>query len=81
MRTDELGRGYDLALLSAICHMFGPEENRELFGRCYRALAPGGRLLMRDFILDPDGTSPRAGGAVRAEHAGRHAARLDLHRG
>lgn len=59
MRRDELGRGYDLALLSAICHMFGPEENRELFGRCYRALAPGGRLLMRDFILDPDGTSPR----------------------
>ncbi|MGO9239558.1 MAG: methyltransferase [Bryobacteraceae bacterium] len=59
MRTDELGAGYDLALLSAICHMFSPEENQELFGRCYRALAPGGRLLMRDFILDPDGTRPR----------------------
>lgn len=59
MRRDELGRGYDLLLVSAICHMFGPEENQELFGRCYRALAPGGRLLMRDFILDPDGTSPR----------------------
>jgi cyclopropane fatty-acyl-phospholipid synthase-like methyltransferase len=59
MRTDELGSGYDLVLVSAICHMFGPEENQELFGRCYRALAPGGRLLMRDFILDPDGTSPK----------------------
>jgi len=59
MRRDELGSGYDVALLSAICHMFGPEENCELFARCYRALVPGGRLLMRDQILDPDGTSPR----------------------
>jgi len=59
MRKDELGSGYDLVLVSAICHMFGPEENQELFARCYRALAPGGRLLMRDFILDPDGTSPK----------------------
>jgi predicted O-methyltransferase YrrM len=59
MRTDELGSGYDLLLVSAICHMFGPEENQELFARCYRALAPGGRLLVRDFILDPDQTSPR----------------------
>lgn len=59
MRRDELGSGYDLALVSAICHMFSPEENQKLFGRCYRALAPGGRLLLRDFILDPDGTSPK----------------------
>ena len=59
MRSDELGRGYDLLLVSAICHMFGPEENQELFARCYRALAPGGRLLVRDFILDPDRTSPK----------------------
>ncbi len=59
MRFDELGSGYDLVLVSAICHMFGPEENQELFARCYRALAPGGRLLMRDFILDPDRTGPR----------------------
>ena len=59
MRTDELGSGYDLLLVSAICHMFGPEENQELFARCYRALAPGGRLVVRDFILDPDQTSPR----------------------
>lgn len=59
MRTDELGSGYDLVLVSAICHMFGPEENQELFARCYRALAPGGRLLMRDFILDPDQAGPK----------------------
>lgn len=58
MRRDDLGSGYDLALLSAICHMFSPEENLELFRRCYRALAPGGRLAIRDFIVDPSRTSP-----------------------
>jgi predicted O-methyltransferase YrrM len=58
MRRDDLGSGYDLALLSAICHMFSPEENQDLFRRCRRALAPGGRLVIRDFIVDPDRTSP-----------------------
>jgi len=55
---DDLGSGYDLVLLSAICHMLSPEENRSLLARCFRALAPGGRLLIRDFILDPGKTSP-----------------------
>jgi predicted O-methyltransferase YrrM len=59
MLQDDLGEGYDLVLLSAICHMFGEEENRDLFKRCRRALAPGGRLLVRDFILDEDRTGPR----------------------
>jgi SAM-dependent methyltransferase len=59
LRRDELGSGYDLVLLSAICHMLGEEENRDLFARCYRALAPGGRLVVRDFILEEDKTEPR----------------------
>jgi predicted O-methyltransferase YrrM len=59
LRRDELGAGYDLVLLSAICHMLGEEENRDLFARCFRALAAGGRLVVRDFILDEDKTGPR----------------------
>ena len=50
---------YDLVLLSAICHMFSPEENRQLLARAYAALAPHGRLVVSDFILDADKTSPR----------------------
>lgn len=57
--TDEFGAGYDLVLLSAICHMFGPEENQDLLRRSYRALAPGGRIVIRDFILEPDKTAPK----------------------
>jgi SAM-dependent methyltransferase len=59
LRKDELGEGYDLVLVSAICHMLGEEENRDLFARCHRALVPGGRLAVRDFILDEDKTGPR----------------------
>lgn len=50
---------YDLVLLGAICHMFSPEENQQLLERCYRALAPKGRLVISDFILEPDKTAPR----------------------
>jgi (2Fe-2S) ferredoxin/predicted O-methyltransferase YrrM len=60
MLRDPLGENYDLVLASAICHMFSPEENRRLFQRAYDALAPGGRLVVQDFILEPDKTAPRA---------------------
>jgi cyclopropane fatty-acyl-phospholipid synthase-like methyltransferase len=59
LRVDEFGEDYDLILLSAICHMLGPDENRDLFHRCHRALAPSGRLVIRDFILEPDKTAPK----------------------
>ncbi len=52
---------YDLVLLSAVCHMFSPEENRQLFERSYAALAPKGRLVISDFVLEADKTSPRFG--------------------
>ncbi len=52
---------YDLVLLSAICHMFSPEENRQLLARAYRALARKGRVVISDFVLDPDKTAPRFG--------------------
>ena len=61
MMEADPGSGYDLVLLSAIAHMWGPEENRKLFARIAEALAPGGRLVIQDFILDDDKTGPRAG--------------------
>jgi predicted O-methyltransferase YrrM len=50
---------YDLVLLAAICHMFSPEENQRLFERAYAALAPKGRLVVSDFVLEADKTAPR----------------------
>ena len=60
MLRDPLGENYDLVLVSAICHMFSPEENVMLFERAYRALAPRGRFVVQDFILDASKTAPRA---------------------
>ncbi|MCW5982972.1 MAG: methyltransferase domain-containing protein [Bryobacteraceae bacterium] len=59
LRQDEFGAGYHLVLLSAICHMLSPEENQDLLVRAHRAMLPGGRLVIREFILQPDRTGPR----------------------
>ncbi len=61
LRRDAFGEGFDLALLSAICHMLGPDGNRDLFRRVCAALAPGGRLVIQDHVMSPDRTTPRAG--------------------
>ena len=61
MLRDDFGSGFDLVLLNAICHMFSDEQNQELFRRARHALAPNGRLVVQDFILNPDKTaSPQA---------------------
>jgi (2Fe-2S) ferredoxin/SAM-dependent methyltransferase len=57
--SDDFGENYDLILLSAISHSFTPDQNRDFFRRAYAALAPGGRFIVREFILEPDKTSPR----------------------
>jgi hypothetical protein len=59
LRTGDYGQGNDLALLSAVCHMLGPCENADLIRRAVQALGPGGQLVIQDFVLDPDRTSPR----------------------
>lgn len=59
LRTDRFGKDYDLVFISAICHMLSPEENADLAKRSYEALAPGGRIVIQDFILDATKTSPK----------------------
>ena len=59
LRADRLGERYDLVFVSAICHMLSAEENLDLLRRCREALAPGGRVVIQDFILAADKTAPR----------------------
>jgi SAM-dependent methyltransferase len=61
LRTDGFGHGYDLVFLSAIAHMFSPEENRGLLRRGFDALESKGKLVLQDFILEPGKTAPRFG--------------------
>ncbi len=58
---DELPGGHDLAWVSAIIHQNSRAENRDLFGKIFRALVRGGRIVLRDHVMSPDRTSPRAG--------------------
>lgn len=59
LRWDWLGEAYDVVFVSAICHMFGSEENRDLIRRCSKACAPGGRVVIQDFVLSADKTAPK----------------------
>jgi len=59
MLQDDFGSGYDIIMLNAICHMFSEEQNRGIFRRARQALVPNGRLVVQDFILDPDKAGPQ----------------------
>jgi (2Fe-2S) ferredoxin/predicted O-methyltransferase YrrM len=56
MLHDDFGSGYDIVMLNAICHMFSEEQNLDIFRRARKALAQNGRLVVQDFILNPDKT-------------------------
>jgi len=58
LRSGIHGRDYDLVFISAICHMLSPEENCDLLRRSHAALKSGGRIVIQDFILEPDKTAP-----------------------
>jgi predicted O-methyltransferase YrrM len=59
LRRDSFGKGYDLVLISQICHMLSPDENRDLLRRSMEALSPQGRVAVHDFILEPDKAAPK----------------------
>ena len=58
---DPLPGGADLAWVSAIIHQNSREQNRALFASVLSALVPGGRIAIRDTLMDPSRISPVAG--------------------
>jgi SAM-dependent methyltransferase len=62
--VDDLGEGYDLALVFNALHAHDPETNAELLGRTFESLAPGGRIaVMEEFT--GEGPTPIARTATR----------------
>ena len=59
--TDALPGGVDYAWLSAIVHQHSRRHNVELFGKVHAALVPGGRIAIRDVVMEPDRTEPLEG--------------------
>jgi SAM-dependent methyltransferase len=58
---DELPKDNDLVFLSAIIHQNSPEQNLDLFSKAFRCLDPGGRIVIRDHVMETDRTRPRPG--------------------
>lgn len=61
LHTDEFPEKYDLVFVSAIIHMLSEEDNIRLFEKCSKALNKGGILLLSDFIMNDNRTSPERG--------------------
>ncbi len=58
---DVLPGGHDLAFVSAIIHQNSPQQNLDLYSKVFRALKPGGRIVIRDHVMEADRTRPKEG--------------------
>jgi SAM-dependent methyltransferase len=56
--VDDIGKGYDLVLLSFVMHKNNIWENIELCRKVYDSLNPGGQIVIQDYVVDDDRTSP-----------------------
>jgi SAM-dependent methyltransferase len=55
LRTASFGEGaHDVVIYAHVAHLLSPAENVAVLSRIRRALRPGGRLAVSDFILDED---------------------------
>ena len=59
--TDELPKGYDMVFLSAIIHSNSYDENALLVQKCASSLNEGGQLVIQDFVMNEDRTTPPEG--------------------
>jgi hypothetical protein len=55
---DDLGNGYDAALLSSILHIYGPEENIAVLKKVNDSMPDGGKIILRDFFMSEAKTGP-----------------------
>jgi len=54
----ELGTGYDAVLVTNLFHHFSVAENVAMLRRFHAAMAPGGRMLVLEFIPNEDRVTP-----------------------
>jgi len=60
-RTDPIPGTYDVVFLSNIIHGEDDEENRRLMAKLFSNLEPGGRVIVKDHILDETRANPPVG--------------------
>jgi len=52
--NDEIPQGHDLAFLSAIIHSNSYEQNVSLYKKVFSSLIRGGRIIIRDHVMESD---------------------------
>jgi hypothetical protein len=57
-QQEGLGHGYDVALVFGVLNGEPPEGRPALIHKVYDCLNSGGRIVLRDFVLDPDRAGP-----------------------
>ncbi len=50
----DFGAGHHVATLGHILHSEGEARSKELLGKTYAALAPGGTIAIQEFLVDPE---------------------------
>lgn len=59
--ADDIGKGFDLVLISQIFHAYSEEYNVMLLEKCRAALNPGGRVAVQEALISDDMTRPLRG--------------------
>ena len=54
----DFGEGYDIVLLTGFLHHFSEKTNEALLRKVHRALQPGGRAVVLEFIPNEDRLAP-----------------------
>jgi predicted O-methyltransferase YrrM len=57
---NELGKNYDMVLMSQIIHSYSTQQNLQVLKKVYTSLFPGGRIVLHDFLLDRSRTKPES---------------------
>ena len=55
---DDIGKAYDLILISQILHMFSEKVNVALIKKCKKALSGNGKIVIHEFMINEDRTMP-----------------------
>jgi ubiquinone/menaquinone biosynthesis C-methylase UbiE len=57
----DFGRDHNLVLIGHILHSEGVERSKKLLRKCFDALAPGGTIMIQEFLVNEDRTGPPMG--------------------
>jgi ubiquinone/menaquinone biosynthesis C-methylase UbiE len=61
LNSADFGKGHNVATLGHILHSEGKERSRKLLRKSSDALAPGGTIVIAEFLVNPDRRGPVSG--------------------